>query len=159
MVSTVVTTVVLLIFSENSPKYIAKMRAESIAKRFAEPLHLITKLLATLVYLLEFIVGDIFDEYDVYREDLKIIEPDKKIQVEGLTAIQDILDFFEMDNPDIWISFTVVGLIMEEMGRIPQLGDDCKIEGLHFKVIESEKGRIKRVNIKQVLNQPIESIK
>ncbi|WP_248623894.1 transporter associated domain-containing protein [Eremococcus coleocola] len=115
--------------------------------------------MATLVYLLEFIVGDIFDEYDVYREDLKIIEPDKKIQVEGLTAIQDILDFFEMDNPDIWISFTVVGLIMEEMGRIPQLGDDCKIEGLHFKVIESEKGRIKRVNIKQVLNQPIESIK
>ena len=45
---------------------------------------------------------------------------------------------------------TVAGLIMEELGELPEVGDSIEFHGCRFTVIEKEGHRVERVKIERI---------
>ncbi len=98
--------------------------------------------LVTIEDLLEEIVGEIFDEYDV--EETMIIElGDGRYRVDGRTPIDDLNTVF---GTDVELEAdSVGGLFVELSGRIPEAGETLEVEGLLITVEDVEGNRIRRV--------------
>lgn len=98
--------------------------------------------LVTIEDLLEEIVGEIFDEYDL-KETLVVELENGCFSVDARFSISDLNERFgtaiELDSD------TVGGAVMEALGRIPEPGDSIEIEGLRFLVDELEGTRIRKL--------------
>lgn len=101
--------------------------------------------LVTIEDLLEQIVGDIQDEYDVEEEWL-VEETDGSVVVDARLPIEELEEHFgieiERDKFD-----TVAGLIFHLTGRIPQIGEEIESEELRMTVLEASERTIKKVRI------------
>jgi CBS domain containing-hemolysin-like protein len=101
--------------------------------------------LVTIEDLVEEIVGEIYDEYDV--EEKKIIQmPDSSWMVFGDETITNINEKLglKLYSQDI---ITINGLIMTKLGRIPNTGETLQIGDLKIEIIESNNRRIKKLKI------------
>ncbi len=98
--------------------------------------------LVTIEDLLEEIVGEIFDEYDL-KEVLVTELGDGRFSVDARLPVDDLNEQFGTAIESE--SDTVGGAVMEELGRIPEPGDSVRIEGLRFVVDELEGTRIRRL--------------
>ena len=101
--------------------------------------------LVTIEDLLEQIVGDIQDEYDLEEERLTV-EPDGAILADGRLPVEEIEEHFkivvERDKFE-----TVGGLIFHLTGRIPVSGEVVFSDTLELTVLEADERRISRVRI------------
>jgi CBS domain containing-hemolysin-like protein len=102
--------------------------------------------LATLEDLLEEIVGEIYDEYDVESPAVQEVSADTYI-VDGRMSIHEAEDLLETLLPDGDYD-TVAGLLYDRVGRVPAKGDGFAHEHLTFSVEELERHRISRVRVK-----------
>ena len=106
----------------------------------------VTAGLITLEDLLEEIVGEIHDEYDLDED-----EPIKKISeniyiLEGQMKIDDLNDYLGVNlSSDDYDS--IGGLIIEKLDRLPTAGDKITIYSLSFKVTSMDKMRINYVEL------------
>ena len=101
--------------------------------------------LVTLEDLIEELVGEIVDEYDVEvplveQERDGTIRVDARISIGGLNEIADI----ELPEGD-WD--TVGGLVFDRFGRVPAVGDVCDVNGYQLRVERLQGRRITRVRI------------
>ncbi len=101
--------------------------------------------IVTLEDLLEEIVGEIDDEYDLPDESLTRID-DRTIQVNGTFPIDDFNEQFgkEMPQDDY---HTLAGFVFGELGRAPEQGDELEWDGLRFEVVDVDGARIERLNV------------
>lgn len=99
----------------------------------------------TIEDLIEEIVGDIEDEYDEHNEIIKVIKEDEYI-VDGSAKLDDISDLIGVNMESEELD-SVGGLIIEELGRIPEEHEEVIIDHIKFVVEEVEKNRIKKVRI------------
>lgn len=101
--------------------------------------------LVTIEDLLEQIVGDIQDEYDLEKERLSV-EPDGAILADGRLPIEELEEHFdivvERDKFE-----TVGGLIFHLTGRIPSAGEVIESDTLVLTVLEADERRIAKVHI------------
>ena len=101
--------------------------------------------LVTIEDLLEQIVGDIQDEYDLEEEWL-VEEPDGMIEVDARLSIEELEEYFgieiERDKFD-----TVGGLISHLTGRIPHTGEEVETGSIRLTVLDSDERRIGKVRI------------
>ncbi len=99
--------------------------------------------LITLEDILELLVGDIQDEYDIEPKEIIPVGGglNGESNVNGQTSIDDFNDYFKT-NLDSDISVTIGGLIIEKMGRIPIENEKIRVENLIFSVVEVTKLRI-----------------
>jgi CBS domain containing-hemolysin-like protein len=101
--------------------------------------------LVTIEDLLEQIVGDIQDEYDLEEERLTV-EADGAIVADGRLPVEEIEEHFkvvvERDKFE-----TVGGLIFHLTGRIPVAGEVVCSDTLELTVLEADERRISRVRI------------
>jgi putative hemolysin len=97
--------------------------------------------LVTIEDLLEEIVGEIQDEYDV-EEPLIVKLSDDEARVDGRAAVDDLEELFDTDlaleDEDEYD--TVGGLIYHRIGGVPAPGDEVDVDGLHL-TVESTDGR------------------
>jgi len=98
--------------------------------------------LITIEDVLEEIVGEIEDEFDVASDDGDIFAlADSTWRVGGDTPIERINESFglhlDVDNFD-----TIGGLISHTMGHVPKRGETHEIEGLRFIVLHSKGGAV-----------------
>jgi putative hemolysin len=94
--------------------------------------------LVTLEDLLEEIVGDITDEYDIGEPTVEHL-PDGALRVPGGTSIDDVSDELGVELPDTeWD--TVGGLVFNLLGHVPEEGECVRFQGLEFRT-ERVKGR------------------
>jgi CBS domain containing-hemolysin-like protein len=109
--------------------------------------------IVSLEDLLEELVGEIADEYDV--EEPEMVElGDGVYRVSGKTSIDDVNEMLDVELPDEeWD--TVGGLVLDIFGKIPSAGDEKDFQGLKFRAAEVQGRRVATVVISRV---PVEVV-
>jgi putative hemolysin len=101
--------------------------------------------ICTLEDLLEEIVGEIEDEFDVSEEQIVQID-DETYHIDGMFSIDDFNARFGAELPDDDYH-TLAGFVFGQLGRAPQPGDDVTFDGMRFDVLEVDGNRIERVAV------------
>jgi magnesium and cobalt transporter len=103
--------------------------------------------LITIEDVLEQIVGEIEDEFDIAEDEGDIFGlADRTYRVSGDTPIERVNDAFNVtlvaDDPDETFD-TIGGLIAHEMGHVPKRGEQHVLQGLKFVVLHTKGGAVK----------------
>jgi CBS domain containing-hemolysin-like protein len=101
--------------------------------------------LVTIEDLLEQIVGDIQDEYDLETERLSV-QADGSIVADGRLLIEELEEHFDIEVERDKFE-TVGGLIFHLTGRIPSAGEVIDSDTLELTVLEADERRIAKVRI------------
>ena len=104
--------------------------------------------LVTVEDILEEIVGEIEDE-DIAGEELEDIVAGDEGSYEVLASIEigKIERLFDMEiEADDFT--TIAGLVINESGKVPAVGEQLTIRGLEVEVLEADERRITRLRIK-----------
>ena len=101
--------------------------------------------IVTLEDLLEQIVGDIEDEFDLPDTSIERID-ENRIRIDGTYTIDDFNEEFEAElgQEDF---HTMAGLVFGELGRAPEVGDSVRTDGLRLNVLEIEGSRIMKIEV------------
>jgi putative hemolysin len=101
--------------------------------------------IVTLEDLLEEIVGEIEDEFDLPDESVERID-ETHIRIDGTFPIDDFNEQF-MTTLEVEDYHTMAGIVFGELGRAPEVGDEVQIDGLALRVVEIEGSRIQRLEV------------
>jgi len=101
--------------------------------------------IVTLEDLLEEIVGEIEDEFDLPDTSIERID-ETHILIEGTYTIDDFNEEFETELEQEDYN-TMAGLVFGELGRAPEVGDTVRVDGLCLKVREIDGSRIMRIEV------------
>jgi putative hemolysin len=104
--------------------------------------------IVTLEDLLEEIVGEIEDEFDLPDESVERL-PNGKMRIDGTFPIDDFNEQFDRRLP-IEDYHTVGGFVFGLLGRAPEVGDEVSHDGTRFTVLEVEGSRIERLEVELV---------
>jgi len=108
--------------------------------------------IVTMEDLLEEIVGEIEDEYDIDGFPVKIID-DNNFIAEGNTSIKELNKILNTDIDEFSKDFdTLSGFIIYKLQRMPIQGlkETIKYENVEFTIRKIEKNKIKEVLIKKI---------
>jgi CBS domain containing-hemolysin-like protein len=99
----------------------------------------------TIEDLLEEIVGEIKDEYDVEEEPFEVLSADEAI-VGGSSSVDVLDDLFdiEIEAEDF---DTVGGMVTTHLGKVPEVGDLVESQGLRLRVLGMDGRRIKKLRV------------
>ncbi len=112
--------------------------------------------LATIEDLLEQIVGDIQDEYDLEEEWL-VRQPDGTFIADGRLSVEELEAHFGIEVEREKFD-TVSGLIYHLTGRIPRTGEEIDGGPIRLVILEADERKIKKVRIVSMANN-IEAVK
>jgi CBS domain containing-hemolysin-like protein len=104
--------------------------------------------LVTVEDIVEEIVGEIKDEYDLEAEPI-VVEPDGAVLVAGRVNVDRLEQALEValserDNVD-----TVGGLVATAFGRVPRTGERIEFKGFVIEVVSAEHKRVNRVRFRR----------
>ncbi|MBI1886559.1 MAG: HlyC/CorC family transporter [Chloroflexi bacterium] len=101
--------------------------------------------LVTIEDLLEEIVGEIADEFDEEEEEVQRLNESEAI-VDARVSIDDLNELFglEIERNDF---DTVGGCIYDQLGKMPSVGDEVRVDGLLLRVLSVSGRRIKKVRV------------
>lgn len=102
--------------------------------------------LVTLEDILEQMVGEIHDEFDVVEHPLTLADGsvifDASLKIHELTQ-------FRVDLPENFVYETLAGFVLSHLGFLPRGGESFEDHGYRFTIMEMEGRRIARVKIKR----------
>ena len=101
--------------------------------------------IVTLEDLLEEIVGEIEDEFDLPDESIEQVDEDT-IRIDGTFPIDDFNEQFRTELP-AEDYHTVAGFVFGQLGRAAQEGDEVSHDGMVFRVEEVEGQRIDKLAV------------
>jgi putative hemolysin len=103
--------------------------------------------LVTIEDLIEEIVGEIQDEYDLAEEPMIVPLSDNEARVDGRASVDDLGEHFgiELDGADSDEYDTVGGLIYHQVGGVPEVGDVVQVDGLTLTVESTDGRRVAKV--------------
>jgi magnesium and cobalt exporter, CNNM family len=99
----------------------------------------------TLEDLIEEIVGEIEDEYDMPDDSVRRID-ESTVRVDGTFPIDDFNERFHQELPQEDYH-TLAGFVFGELGRAPETGDEVVWDGLRFHVMETDGPRIELLEV------------
>lgn len=112
--------------------------------------------LVTLEDLLEEIVGDIMDEYDVEERMIDVIDSDHAI-VSARIDVGDLNDQMNLDIPESEDYETIGGFVFGLFGRQPLEGESVEYDGVTFTIKSIDCGRLSKIAIdREPQPEPIE---
>jgi Mg2+/Co2+ transporter CorB len=103
--------------------------------------------LITLEDILEEIVGEITDEFDVAEVEALKPESDGSYLVEGAMTIRDLNRMADWSLPDEEAN-TVAGLVIHEAQSIPTVGQVFSFHGFRFEVVERQQNRLTKLKVR-----------
>ncbi|MFA5110757.1 MAG: hemolysin family protein [Desulfobaccales bacterium] len=104
--------------------------------------------LITLEDILEEIVGEIYDEYDLQEPRLAPQE-DGSVLVDARLDVEELMDHFDLPRPEGKFE-SVGGLLIHLLGRVPQISDRVEIDNLELTVIAADERRAKQVQARMM---------
>lgn len=108
----------------------------------------------TIEDVLEQIVGEIDDEYDV-DDDSFIKKVDaKSFIVKALTPVADFNDFFDSNFDDHEVD-TIGGLVLQNLNHIPERDENITIGTFLFTVLNSDSRQIRLLRVQKLDSEPL----
>lgn len=103
--------------------------------------------LITIEDVLEQIVGEIEDEFDIAEDEGDIfLLADRTYRVSGDTSIERVSEAFEVDLSQVADADefdTIGGLVAHVMGHVPKRGEHTTLAGLAFVVLHTKGGAVR----------------
>jgi CBS domain containing-hemolysin-like protein len=109
--------------------------------------------LITIEDLIEEIVGEIQDEYDVEEEDLIQEVSEREALFDARVSIRDVNDTLDLDIEDEDFD-TLGGLLYHELGKVPNVGDEVRVDGAVVTVLTTTGRRVRKVRVMKVPPEP-----
>lgn len=110
--------------------------------------------LITAEDILEQIVGEIEDEFDVTPADADVLEDDRVMILDGSEGIRDLDSQYQIQVPREAGFETLAGFVLSQLQRIPQVGDTFEYENHRFTISEMEGRRVAKVKIERLQPEP-----
>jgi putative hemolysin len=107
--------------------------------------------LVTLEDLLEEIVGEIRDEYDIEEELIKVVD-ERTAEVSAKINLDDLNEQLDLELPNEEFD-TLGGFIYDLAGAVPEKGAELKYEDLQFVVLDVRGQRVSKVKIVKMQNK------
>jgi putative hemolysin len=107
-----------------------------------------TEGMVTLEDVVEEIVGEMRDEHRKHEEQSFVERDANSWSVDGSLSIADLIDRLDLAADDSWEGrgfSTIAGLILDQLGHIPKIGDAVEWNGMHLEVVDMDGQRIDRV--------------
>ena len=101
--------------------------------------------LVTIEDLLEEIVGEIEDEFDIGESMREMISSNEAL-MDARIPLEEVNRVFDVDLQGEGFD-TLGGLLYQQLGKIPGPGDEVEVDGLTIKVISTMGRRIKKVQV------------
>jgi putative hemolysin len=101
--------------------------------------------IVTMEDLVEELIGDIRDEYDVHESETTR-SLTGEVELDGLLNLDDFEDETKLVLPEGPYE-TVAGYVVQQLGRVPQVGDTVRFDGHLLTVVELDGRRIARVKV------------
>jgi CBS domain containing-hemolysin-like protein len=102
--------------------------------------------LITLEDILEQMVGEIHDEFDVVERPLKL--PDGSLVFDAALKVRDLEAQYAISVPDDSAYETIGGFVLSRLGFLPRGGESFEANGYLFTVMDMDRRRVSRVKIK-----------
>ena len=102
--------------------------------------------LVTIEDVIEQIVGEIEDEFDVEDDQNIRREADRQFSVRGSTRIDEFNQYFHAALPEGEFD-TVAGLVMKQFGRMPRRGESVSLSEFEFRVARADRRRIDTLRV------------
>jgi magnesium and cobalt transporter len=102
--------------------------------------------LVTIEDVIEQIVGEIDDEFDVEDDRNIRKEEARQFSVRGITRLEEFNEYFGTQLAGDGFD-TVAGLVMNRLGRLPRRGETLAIDGLEFRVVRADRRRIDSLRV------------
>ncbi len=99
----------------------------------------------TIEDILEEIVGEIADEFDIEEPYIEVLSETEAI-VAGRVSVDDMLDDLDLELPVV-PQGTVGGFVQRELARVPREGDEIITGNIRIEVLEVDHRRVKRVKV------------
>ena len=114
--------------------------------------------LVTIEDLLEEIVGEIQDEYDVEEPMVERLS-DHEARIDGRADVDELLEIFDLDLKleDAEEYDTVGGLVYHRIGGVPSPGDTIEVDGLRLTVESTDGRRVGKVLVARMLGEAAQS--
>ena len=112
-----------------------------------------TEGLCTLEDIVEELVGEIWDEHDEVIEEFQK-QADGSYLISCNANLTDLYDLFSLKGESD--SNTVSGWVMEEVGRVPEVGDHFVCEGLDVTVTKVDHRRVLEIRVVVLPREPEE---
>ena len=104
--------------------------------------------LVTIEDIIEQMVGEIHDEFDVVEKPLPLA--DGAMIFDGAANVRDLDAQYNITLPEDPAYATVGGFVLDQLGFIPKGGESFDYGNYHFSVIEVDGKRVARVKIQRV---------
>jgi putative hemolysin len=101
--------------------------------------------IVTLEDLMEEVIGEIYDEYDVAAEQARRLRGGE-VEVDGLLNLEDFADHTGLELPEGPYE-TVAGFVIHQLGRLPEVHESVEALGHRFTVTELDGRRISQVRL------------
>ena len=106
-----------------------------------------TQGIVTMEDIMEELVGEIWDEHDEVIEEFRK-QSDGSYLVACSADLDDLYDLFDMNPSEEYDASSVSGWVMEEIGRVPDVGDRFQADGLDVCVTRVEHRRVMEIRVR-----------
>lgn len=106
-----------------------------------------TQGIVTMEDIMEELVGEIWDEHDEVIEEFRK-QSDGSYLVACSADLDDLYDLFDMKPSEEYDASSVSGWVMEEIGRVPDVGDRFRADGLEVCVTRVEHRRVMEIRVR-----------
>lgn len=103
--------------------------------------------LVTMEDVIEEIIGEIEDEYDLQEPRLKPLE-DGRVEVDARLEIEEFEQYFDLEIEEKTFE-SVGGLVIHILGRVPAVGEKVYFQDLEMTVLEADNRRIRRLLVER----------
>ncbi len=108
--------------------------------------------LITIEDLIEEIVGEIRDEYDVEEAQIEEVSESEAL-FDARVSIRDVNDTLDLEIEDEDFD-TLGGLLYHELGKVPNVGDEVRVDGAVVTVLTTTGRRVGKVRVTKLPPQP-----
>jgi len=109
--------------------------------------------IVTIEDVIEQIVGEISDEYDVDEETMILPRDDGEYVVKALAPLAELNERLQTSLAHEEIE-TIGGLIMAKLGHVPRRGEKIDLDGLRFEVLRADSRRVHLLKVNHLAETP-----